>query len=51
MCRGTGWQTIDMQFLADVTVALRRLRDGRRFQNRVLAVALPGQEHRRRPAT
>ena len=37
VCRGTGWQTIDMQFLADVTVRCDTC-DGRRFQNRVLAV-------------
>jgi len=36
-CKGTGWQTIDMQFLADVTVRCE-VCDGRRFQNRVLAV-------------
>ena len=41
-CRGTGWQTIDMQFLADVTVRCD-VCDGRRFQNRVLAVRLRGQ--------
>jgi excinuclease ABC subunit A len=37
VCKGTGWQTIDMQFLADVTVRCEAC-DGRRFQNRVLAV-------------
>jgi excinuclease ABC subunit A len=37
ICKGTGWQTIDMQFLADVTVRCEAC-DGRRFQNRVLAV-------------
>jgi excinuclease ABC subunit A len=41
-CRGTGWQTIDMQFLADVTVRCD-VCDGRRFQSRVLAVRLRGQ--------
>jgi excinuclease ABC subunit A len=41
-CRGTGFQTIDMQFLADVTVRCD-VCDGRRFQNRVLAVRLRGQ--------
>ncbi len=41
-CRGTGWQTIDMQFLADVTVRCD-VCDGRRFQNRVLAIRLRGQ--------
>ncbi len=41
-CRGTGWQTIDMQFLADVTVRCD-VCDGRRFQGRVLAVRLRGQ--------
>jgi excinuclease ABC subunit A len=40
-CRGTGWQTIDMQFLADVTVRCDTC-DGRRFQNRVLAVRYRG---------
>jgi excinuclease ABC subunit A len=38
-CRGTGWQTIDMQFLADVTVRCD-VCDGRRFQARVLSVRL-----------
>src|SRR6266540_7337507 len=42
MCRGTGWQTIDMQFLADVTVRCDTC-DGRRFQNRVLAVRYRGK--------
>ncbi|HKA37958.1 MAG TPA: excinuclease ABC subunit UvrA [Thermoanaerobaculia bacterium] len=42
VCRGTGWQTIDMQFLADVTVACDAC-DGRRFQNRVLAVRHRGK--------
>ncbi len=42
MCRGTGWQTIDMQFLADVTVRCDSC-DGRRFQNRVLAVRYRGK--------
>ena len=41
-CRGTGWQTIDMQFLADVTVRCDAC-DGRRFQSRVLAVRLRGK--------
>ena len=41
-CRGTGWQTIDMQFLADVTVRCDAC-DGRRFQGRVLAVRYRGQ--------
>ncbi|HWZ86628.1 MAG TPA: excinuclease ABC subunit UvrA [Thermoanaerobaculia bacterium] len=41
-CRGTGWQTIDMQFLADVTVRCE-VCDGRRFQARVLAVRLRGK--------
>ena len=41
-CRGTGWQTIDMQFLADVTVRCEAC-DGRRFQPRVLAVRLRGR--------
>jgi excinuclease ABC subunit A len=41
-CRGTGWQTIDMQFLADVTVRCD-VCDGRRFQTRVLAVRMRGK--------
>ena len=41
-CRGTGWQTIDMQFLADVTVRCE-VCDGRRFQARVLSVRLRGK--------
>jgi excinuclease ABC subunit A len=41
-CRGTGWQTIDMQFLADVTVRCE-VCDGRRFQGRVLGVRLRGK--------
>jgi len=41
-CRGTGWQTIDMQFLADVTVRCD-VCDGRRFQPRVLGVRLRGK--------
>jgi len=41
-CRGTGWQTIDMQFLADVTVRCEAC-DGRRFQSRVLSVRLRGR--------
>ena len=42
VCRGTGWQTIDMQFLADVTVRCDAC-DGRRFQNRVLTVRYRGK--------
>jgi excinuclease ABC subunit A len=41
-CRGTGWQTIDMQFLADVTVRCE-VCDGRRFQARILSVRLRGR--------
>jgi excinuclease ABC subunit A len=41
-CKGTGWQTIDMQFLADVTVRCDRC-DGRRFQARVLGVRWRGK--------
>ncbi|MEO8432001.1 MAG: excinuclease ABC subunit UvrA [Acidobacteriota bacterium] len=41
-CKGTGWQTIDMQFLADVTVRCEAC-DGRRFQSRVLAVRYRGK--------
>ena len=41
-CKGTGWQTIDMQFLADVTVRCEAC-DGRRFQGRVLAVRHRGK--------
>ena len=41
-CRGTGWQTIDMQFLADVTVRCD-VCDGRRFQGKVLAVRHRGK--------
>jgi excinuclease ABC subunit A len=41
-CKGTGWQTIDMQFLADVTVRCE-VCDGRRFQNRVLAIRHRGK--------
>ncbi|HYB53585.1 MAG TPA: excinuclease ABC subunit A, partial [Thermoanaerobaculia bacterium] len=41
-CKGTGWQTIDMQFLADVTVRCD-VCDGRRFQNRVLAARYRGK--------
>ena len=41
-CRGTGWQTIDMQFLADVTVRCD-VCDGRRFQGRVLAARYRGR--------
>jgi excinuclease ABC subunit A len=41
-CRGTGWQTIDMQFLADVTVRCEAC-DGRRFQGRVLSVRHRGK--------
>ena len=42
VCKGTGWQTIDMQFLADVTVRCDTC-DGRRFQGRVLAVRHRGK--------
>jgi excinuclease ABC subunit A len=42
VCKGTGWQTIDMQFLADVTVRCDSC-DGRRFQGRVLAVRHRGK--------
>jgi len=42
ICKGTGWQTIDMQFLADVTVRCDAC-DGRRFQGRVLAVRHRGK--------
>ncbi len=42
ICRGTGWQTIDMQFLADVTVRCDSC-DGRRFQNRVLGIRYRGK--------
>ena len=41
-CKGTGWQTIDMQFLADVTVRCD-VCDGARFQGRVLAARWRGQ--------
>ena len=41
-CKGTGWQTIDMQFLADVTVRCD-VCDGRRFQGRVLAARYRGR--------
>lgn len=41
-CKGTGWQTIDMQFLADVTVRCD-VCDGRRFQGKVLAVRHRGR--------
>jgi excinuclease ABC subunit A len=41
-CKGTGWQTIDMQFLADVTVRCD-VCDGRRFQGKVLAVRHRGK--------
>jgi excinuclease ABC subunit A len=41
-CKGTGWQTIDMQFLADVTVRCE-VCDGRRFQGKVLAVRHRGK--------
>lgn len=40
-CQGTGTQTIDMQFLADVTVTCERC-EGRRFQDKVLAVTYEG---------
>ncbi len=42
VCRGTGSQTIDMQFLADVVVRCDAC-DGRRFQNRVLSVRYRGK--------
>jgi excinuclease ABC subunit A len=42
VCKGTGWQTIDMQFLADVTVRCDTC-DGRRFQGRVLAIRHRGK--------
>ncbi len=42
VCKGTGWQTIDMQFLADVIVRCEAC-DGRRFQSRVLAVRYRGK--------
>ena len=42
VCKGTGWQTIDMQFLADVTVRCEAC-DGRRFQSRVLSVRYRGK--------
>ena len=41
-CRGTGWQTIDMQFLADVTVRCD-VCDGRRFQPKVLSIRVRGK--------
>ncbi|MGH9399848.1 MAG: excinuclease ABC subunit UvrA [Thermoanaerobaculia bacterium] len=41
-CKGTGWQTIDMQFLADVTVRCD-VCDGRRFQSKVLAIRHRGK--------
>jgi excinuclease ABC subunit A len=41
-CKGTGWQTIDMQFLADVTVRCDRC-DGKRFQSRVLSIRWRGK--------
>ena len=41
-CKGTGWQTIDMQFLADVIVRCD-VCDGRRFQSKVLAVRHRGK--------
>ncbi|NQT54399.1 excinuclease ABC subunit UvrA [bacterium] len=40
-CQGVGTQTIDMQFLADVTVTCEQC-GGRRFQKRVLEVTLDG---------
>ncbi len=40
-CQGTGTQTIDMQFLADVTVPCAKC-DGRRFQDRILDVTYEG---------
>ena len=41
-CKGTCWQTMDMQFLADVTVRCDAC-DGRRFQPKVLAVRHRGK--------
>ncbi|HEX4440278.1 MAG TPA: excinuclease ABC subunit A, partial [Thermoanaerobaculia bacterium] len=41
-CRGTGWQTIDMQFLADVTVRCD-VCDGRRFQPKILSIRMRGK--------
>jgi len=41
-CRGTGWQTIDMQFLADVTVRCD-VCDGRRFQPKILSIRVRGK--------
>ena len=41
-CQGIGTQTVDMQFLADVTVVCEQC-GGRRFQKRVLDVALHGR--------
>src|SRR6266540_82578 len=42
VCKGTAWQTIDMQFLADVTVRCDAC-DGRRFQGRILAIRHRGK--------
>jgi excinuclease ABC subunit A len=42
VCQGVGTQTIDMQFLADVTVVCEQC-GGRRFQQRVLDVTLDGE--------
>jgi len=41
VCQGTGTQTIDMQFLADVTVTCDQC-DGSRFQDRILEVRYEG---------
>ena len=46
-CRGTGWQTIDMQFLADVTVRCD-VCDGRRLPGAGPGRAAARAEHRRR---
>ena len=45
-CKGTGWQTIDMQFLADVTVRCD-VCDGAPLPEPRARGALPRQEHRR----
>lgn len=41
VCEGTGTQTIDMQFLADVTVTCEQC-DGARFQDRILEIQYEG---------
>lgn len=41
-CQGIGTQTIDMQFLADVTIVCEQC-GGKRFQKRVLDVTLDGR--------